>query len=253
MDVARRSRAISWLIVSTVLLVSFAVSSTARAADAAPDPAGESLPFIAVVPRLGLVAYGAGQDKLSCRGDCAGFAGTDTGYVHTPAFSMGVDALFGFGRFLRLGPSFEYTLTNPVDLTGHGAFDVGSDFTVNGAVEGVLPVSPRAEVHARFEGGLLALSEGDDLKRYLDTLRAELCSPGDCPISEGMHVGWNVGVGIGGAYRMHAHGRLRVDLLFQYYSLELYSLGARLFGHDIVAYESLSGGRLFLSVGAEIF
>jgi hypothetical protein len=238
--------------------VTVALASSAPALDAAAerDSKSEPLPFIAVVPRLGLVTYGAGEDKLACRGDCAGFAGTDTGYQHTPAFTMGVDGLFGIGRFLRLGPSFEYTFTNPVDLSGRGAFDVGSDFTVNGAIEGVLPLTPRVDVHARFEGGLLGLSEGGDLKRYLDTLRTEFCAPpgeGDCPISEGLRVGWNIGLGIGGAYQVHPHARVRLDLLFQYYSLELYTLDANLLGHAIQAYESLSGGRLFLSVGADIF
>lgn len=243
----------SRLLAAVLAAVAFASSSPAHAAGAPTEPTNEALPWITAVPRLGLVAYGAGEDKLSCRGDCAGFAGTDTGYEHRPAFTMGADALFGIGRFLRLGPSFEYTFTNSVDLSGRGAFDVGSDFTVNGAVEGVLPLTPRADLHARFEGGLLGLDEGTDLKRYLDVLRTELCTPGDCPISEGLHVGWNVGLGIGGAYRVHRHVRVRVDMLFQYYSLELYTLDARLLGHDIQAYETLSGGRLFLSVGAELF
>ncbi len=236
--------------------VLFASATPARAADGPGDSQSERLPWISAVPRVGLVAYGAGEDKLACRGDCAGFAGTDDGYEHSPAFTMGVDALFGIGRFVRLGPSFEYTFTNPVDLTGHGAFDVGSDFTVNGAVEGVLPLTPRADVHARFEAGLLGLGEGKDLKRYLDGLRTDFCPPpgqGSCSISDGMHVGWNIGVGIGGGYRVHAHVRVRADLLFQYYSLELYTLDAHLLGHDIQAYETLSGGRLFLSAGAEIF
>lgn len=237
-----------------LILVGAATFASSSPALAAGDTSSERLPLIAVVPRLGLVAYGAGEDKLSCSGDCAGFAGTDNGYQHKPAFSMGVDALFGIGRYLRLGPSFEYTFTNAVDLSGRGSFDVGSDFTLNGAVEGVLPLSPRADIHARFEGGLLALGEGNDLKRYLDVLRTDLCSPGEsCPISEGLHVGWNVGVGVGGGYRVHEHVRVRLDLLFQYYSLELYTLDARLLGHDIQAYETLSGGRLFLSAGAEIF
>jgi hypothetical protein len=234
-------------------------SPLAHAAVPAGEPTHDVLPerpsLVTVLPRLGLVPWGFGSRELECRGNCAGFAGTNDAYEHLPSFSLGGGVLFGIGRYLRLGPSFEYTFTNDVDIAGRGRFEVGDDFTVDAVVEGFFPIAPRWGIAPHVQGGLLDLMPGGDLRNYIGALRAEFCPILDaaCAIPDGARLGWEVGVGAGVWFRAHERVRLRLDVLIQYYELELYSIKAQLFGNPIEAYETLSGGRLMLTAGVELF
>jgi hypothetical protein len=237
------------------MLALVSLPRTAAAVEPATDVAPERPPWIAVAPFLGGVVFGRGAQALECTGACAGFAGTETGYAHAPAFLLGAEVLFGVGRYLRLGPSLRYTFSSTVELAGTESFQVGSDWTASAAIEGFIPVASRWGVAPRLEGGLLVLSPGGDLSDYLDALRVEFCPivTEGCAIGEGARVGWTAGFGGGVWYRAAQHVRVRLDLRVHYYSLTLYTLGATLSGGPIEVSESLSGGRLSVTSGVEFF
>jgi hypothetical protein len=231
--------------------------SDARAAtgDVPAPPWTDAPPWFAFVPRLGLVAYGRGEQHLACDGNCAGFAGTRAGYAHEPAFTFGADVLFALGRYVRVGPSWQYTFTNEVSLEGRGAFGVGDDWSAAAVVEGFIPLGTRWAIAPRIRAGVLVLTPESDLRNYLSSLRDEFCPVlgSDCPISTDTRVGWNIAAGVGGSFRVHEHLRARLDFSAEYYSLTLYTVHAALFSNPIEASESLSGGRLLVTVGVEVF
>ena len=212
-------------------------------------------PLFAAIPRLGLVAYGAGDQHLQCSGNCAGFAGTKTPYTHDPAFTLGIDALFAPIPQLRAGVTWQYTLVNEVAIPDRSGFEVGNDWSADAVVEGFFPFAGRWALAPRLQGGVIVLEPLGDLQKYISGLRDEFCPIlGDgCTIPDGARVGWNLGGGAGVSFRAHDHVRVRFDATVQYYAFTLYTVSASLLGQHIEAYETLAGARLFLTLGAELY
>ncbi len=227
-------------------------AANGRATVAASD-AEDGLPFVAPVLRLGLLAYGRGEEKNGCSGACTGFAPDNASYSHGPALGVGAEALFTVLGQWRFGPSLFYVLPNHVDIDGaSGSFGVGSDLTLDVAAEFAPRVAPRFRILPRIQGGLLVLFPGGALGSSLDALRADCPSNiRGCSSVGDTVVGWNLAVGAGALYSALPHLRLRVDVLAQYYSVGLYDIGASLLSKPIDVSERLSGGRLFVTVGAE--
>ena len=228
------------------------------AAGDASDAAGTGtaaprIPFVAPVVHLGLLPYGRGQDENGCSGACAGFAANDASYQHGVAFGFGAEALFTVLDVLRFGPSLFYVLPNHVDLDGaKDHFGVGSDLGIDLVVEAAPAVTRTLRLVPRLQGGITVLFPGGQLAQDLDAVRA-VCPDGasGCDGVTGAHVGFNIGVGVGALYTFSEHLRFRADLLVQYYTVNLYSVGARLLGNGIDVSERLSGGRSFILLGAE--
>jgi hypothetical protein len=220
-----------------------------------PETAVPELPLVAVLPRLGLVAYGRGGQEVHCNGGCARFATSGSEYEHRPATFVGVDALVRILPFLRAGPSLGYTFTNSVDVAGAGAFEVGKDLVLDATVEAAIRVTPRFWIAPRIQAGALVLYPTGELQGYLSALHEEFCPvlPGECPIGVGSHVGVNGAVGVGAIVGIRRDVRLRADIFAQYYSLRLYTVKASLANQAIEVYETLSGARLFVTAGVEFF
>ena len=241
---------------AAVLFVSCFVPSRAHAESASDVAVADERPaLVTVAPRIGLVAYGRGKLALECSGPCAAFAGSSTGYSHEPAFTFGADVLAGIFRYLRAGVSFEYTLENHAALAGSNAsYEVGDDWVLDAVVEGFFPLAPRWGLVPRFEAGLIDVTPAGALGAHLDAVRTEFCDgAGPCSIERGARLGWNLAAGLGAWFRVHDRGRVRLDARVQYYVLDLYGLDATLLGSKIQVHETLSGARVLLTAGAEVF
>jgi hypothetical protein len=213
------------------------------------------VPFFSLGARLGVVPWGTGEQKNECAGPCAMFAPDDATYSHLPAFVVGVDALFGaFDRF-RFGLGVLYVPTSSIRLAGASRhFEVGSDVDIDAVAEGVVRATPRVWILPRLQGGLLVLSPGGDLRTTLDGLHRD-CSglAQGCDSLTGAYTGWNLAAGGGALWVSSERLRVRADLLFQYYSVPLYTITGTLAGEPIEVSERLAGGRMFLTIGAEVF
>src|SRR5260221_4018880 len=232
----------------------WAASDARPASDAAADPPPEELPMIALLPRLGALSYGRGAEQNVCAGACGGFAPVDASYAHRPALVFGADALFTPLAPLRFGPSVLYVLPTSVSLDGASdTFGIGSDLSLDVAVEVAPRVGPSVWLFARALGGSTILIPASDLRSRLNELRA-VCPSGarGCDTLEGARLGWNAGLGIGALYAIGRALRLRADLLGQYYTVSLYEVEARLFLSPITVSERLSGARLFVMAGVEL-
>lgn len=212
-------------------------------------------PLFAAIPRLGLVAYGAGDQHLQCSGNCAGFAGTKTPYTHDPAFTLSIDALFAPIPQLRAGVTWQYTFVNEVAIPDRSGFEVGDDWSADALVEGFFPFAERWALSPRLQGGAIVLYPLGDLQKYISGLRDEFCPilGSGCTIPDSARVGWNLGGGAGVSFRAYDHVRIRFDTTVQYYAFTLYTISARLLGQHIEAYETLAGARLFFTLGAELY
>lgn len=229
-----------------------AVAPTAAAASGTHTQ--DDLPFVAPVLRLGLLAYGRGEEKNGCSGACAGFAPDNASYSHGPALGVGGEALFTVFERWRFGPSLFYVLPNHVDIDGaSGSFGIGSDLTLDVATEFAPRVATRFRILPRIQGGLLVLFPGGELESSLDEARAGCPSNvvHGCSSVGDTRVGWNLAVGAGALYSALPHLRVRADVLAQYYSVGLYDVSSTLGRNPIDVSEHLSGGRLFVTVGAE--
>jgi hypothetical protein len=230
-----------------------AAAASERTPVAAND-AQDDLPLVAPVLRLGLLAYGRGEEKNGCSGACTGFAPDNASYSHGPALGIGGEALFTVFRQWRFGPSLFYVLPNHVDIDGaSGGFGIGSDLTLDAAAEFAPRIARHFRILPRIQGGLLVLFPDGELKSSLEAVRTYCPSnvARGCGSLGDTVVGWNLAVGAGALYSVLPHLRLRVDVLAQYYSVGLYDIGASLLRNSIDVSERLSGARLFVTVGAE--
>ncbi len=215
-----------------------------------PPPAAqeERIKSFTIAPRLLLAPFGSGEQK--CDGNlCASSTGVD--YDHKTAFGLGADLLFRVGPTLRLGPGFGYLLENDVepDVPNASDYTIGSEVDVSFVIDAAIPASPTVWIVPRGQLGVKALIPGGDLRDDLDKVKDSCNSLGasGCDSLEGARPGLQVGVGVGAMFAVGPSVRLRADVMYQYYKINLYTVEA--LGDK--AEVNYSGSRGFLMAGAE--
>lgn len=169
---------------------------------------------------------------------------------------MGVDALFGAFDRVRFGIGALYVPVDDIRLAGSADdFEVGADLGVNAIAEWVFRATPRIWILPRIQGGPIVFSPGGDLRVALDAVNRDYCAgrARGCDSLTGAYTGWNIAAGGGALWVSTERIRVRADVLFQYYSVPLYTLSASLATQPIEVSERLTGGRMFLTLGAEFF
>ncbi len=199
------------------------------------------------MPRLMLAPSGSGT--LECEGDgCVSNRGRD--YDHKSAFGLGADLLFRTGSVIRLGPGLAYTAEYDVEFDGASTdYTVGGDFTLSFVLEAAVPVSPTVWLVPRGQIGLLLLFPGGDLRDELDELKTQ-CNAAElsgCDSLDGARPGAQGGLGFGVMFAVGPDVRLRVDTMYQFYSVNLYTVEGS-YGDAAV---NLNGSRGFLMAGVE--
>jgi len=206
------------------------------------------------VPRIGLQAGGSGTLERKCEGSsCISPTSASADYDMKSAFAVGADFMFKVGDLVRMGPGLLYT--NTMDVKGDGATssdELGSIVDLNFVFELVPRVSPTVWLVPRAQLGLSFLNTSGA------TMDSQNVTKNDCTNSamsgcdsvDNPHLGYNLGLGFGAMFAVSPSVRLRVDTLYQYYSINLYNVSAT----DANATLTLdaSGSRYFLFAGMEI-
>lgn len=226
----------------------------------APLPAEEAkIKTFSFVPRIGLQLGGSGTWEDSCDGsDCGNYQNSSLDYDMKTAFAIGADFMFKLGDLFRIGPGLLYTNTMDVKPSGDSSsHEMGSTVDVNFVAEVIPRVSPTVWLVPRVQLGVTVLNaSGDsagDLQNTLNGMKATCEATSGitgCDSLNNPHVGVNLGLGFGAMFAVGPTIRLRVDTLYQYYSVSLYSLGAS--GYNATDSGTASGGRYFLLAGMEI-
>ncbi len=221
----------------------------------APAPAEEAkIKTFSFVPRIGLQLGGSGTAEDKCDGsDCTGYTNTSTDYDLKTAFSIGADFMFKLGDLFRIGPGFLYTTTMDVKASGATSnTELGSIVDVNFVAEVIPRVSPTVWLVPRVQLGLSVLNASGDMKTALDNGKTTCLNNAytGCDSFDNPHVGFNLGLGFGAMFAVAPTIRLRVDTMYEYYSISVYSYSAP--GLDANVTGSASGGRYFLLAGMEI-
>jgi hypothetical protein len=210
------------------------------------EPAGE-IGTVSFVPRLMLAPFGSGT--LECEGDgCVTNEGVD--YDHKSAFGFGADVMFRVGSVMRLGPGLAYMTEHDIELDGSSDdYTIGSEFTLSFVLDAAIPVSPTVWLVPRGQIGLLLLFPGGDLRDNLDELKTQCEAAGisGCDSLEGARPGVQGGLGFGVMFAVSPNVRLRADAMYQFYSVNVYTLE----GPGVDAAVNFNGSRGFLMAGAE--
>lgn len=219
-----------------------------------PTNLARRLPPLAFAARFGAVVAGAGSDQASCDGDCGGFAGSSTDYADRSAFSVGLDVLGQIGSLVRLGGTISAVTSSEIEVKGvPSAYKLGSDLSFDFVVELTPKIGGNVWLTPRAELGLTSLYPGADLAADQNKSRAACESEGlsGCGDITGAHQGFNAGLGAGVLYAAGEHVRLRADLLYQAYVLNMQSLELTSGGSTTKISEDLVGARLIATVGVE--
>lgn len=230
------------------------LATLAPAAQTAPVEEAKIKTF-SFVPRIGIQIGGGGTFEDKCDGsDCGNYVNTSTDYDLKTAFAIGADFMFKIGDLFRIGPGLLYTHTMDEKESGaSSSTELGSIVDVNFVAEVVPRVSPTVWLVPRVQFGLSMLNTSGTFKTRQDAMKTSCTSTeGEtgCDSIDNPHMGYNLGLGFGVMFAAGPTVRFRVDTLYQYYSLSLYSLGVT--GLNATESGSASGSRYFLLAGIEI-
>ena len=174
-------------------------------------------------------------------------------YDHKISVALEVDFLFTVAKMLRLGPSLAYGTTQNVDIDGAGGSvesEIGSDLALDFMLEVAIPVAPKIWIAPGGRLGLLMLFPAGDLDDEMQAWQ-DACENdgtiGGCDNLSGARMGFDYGLGVGAIFGVADKVRLRGDLVWRGYSVNVFTLSGD--GGDETM--DLSGGRVFLMAGAE--
>jgi hypothetical protein len=218
------------------------------------------------VPRLGFMATGSGTLEQKCSGgDCGTvytytdwpifYSGTSSAdYDHKPAIAIGADFMFKLGDIIRIGPGLMHTFNMSIKPDGaSNDMDFGSLTDINFVFEVIPRVSPTVWLVPRAQLGVSMLTPSGDFDRMLKSYKDYCNSNSDvfsgCDTLGGPFFGVNVGLGFGAMFAVSPSVRLRVDSMYQYYTINGWNV--KVSGGDANATSTVSGGRGFLMGGVE--
>jgi hypothetical protein len=230
-------------------------AATAAETAAAQEP--KIKPF-ALLPRVGLVTTGAGSERTICDGGaCTGYTGTTYDITYKPALALGADLLVQMGPVFRLGLGVLYSFSNEMRIKRTETQEdletkAGSLLSTDVIFEFTPKIGRGVWLVPRFQIGLSRLSPAGLLQHRLTEYR-QLCLSSalntECSSADGTHSGLNVGVGVGALLAATEAVRIRIDSLYEYYIVSLYSFPVT--GLNASVGENISGTRLLALVGAE--
>ena len=205
---------------------------------------------VTFAPRVMLSVFGSGE--LKCEGDlCISSSGSD--YDHKTTFGIGADVLFKVGPTIRLGPGIGYFFKYDVEPKEPGAPDsytIGTDLDISFVLDAAIMASPTVWIVPRGQIGAKLVFPDGDLRDDLDADKraCEASNMSGCDTLDGARPGAQFGLGVGVMFAVSPSVRLRADVMYQYYTINLYTIEA--LGNKAAV--NLNGSRGFLMAGAEL-
>lgn len=204
--------------------------------------------------RFGIPVGGGGELEPDCSGNCSSFDGQTADFDEASSMALGGDLLFHLSPEFRLGAGLLYVSGTAVEVDGESRdTDFGSDLSLMAVAEGVFDVGPTTALTVRGQAGLFTLFPGGDLEDAIDQLK-DVCNnatTGSCDVDDGPYPGFTFGGGPGVRIALEKIA-LRVDLLFQWYSVKnLMRVNGQGVNGEIDISYTWSGQRYFLSGGLE--
>jgi len=206
------------------------------------------------VVRFALPVGGGGELDPECSGTCDGFDVDKADFDEASSMALGGELLFHLAPEFRLGAGLLYVSGTAVEVDRESReTDLGSDLSVMAVAEGVFDVGPTTALTVRGQAGLLTLFPGGDLEDGIDDMK-RICDNAtldECDVDDGPYAGFTFGGGPGVRIALDKIA-LRVDLLFQWYSVKhLMRIQGRDAGGELDVSIGWSGHRYFLSGGLE--
>jgi hypothetical protein len=206
---------------------------------------------------LGASVIGFGTDRAECKGSACSSSNVGA-RDYAPKINPLVEghAFFQATNFLRLGTTLMLSPSGKVKFKGvENAADEGFGTLLN--LDLAAELTPRLSRNIwlvpRLQSGLSMLFPTGELSQHLSSSK-DTCNSGNgaftnCGSLDGPRYGLNVGVGVGALYAVSDVIGLRVDTLFEYYSIRLTTIEAG--SRDASLTENVSGGRFMLFGGME--
>jgi hypothetical protein len=203
------------------------------------------------VGRAGFVLGGGGEAETECDGDCGTIAAGDDDFDDESGFMLGMDFMGHLNQNLRLGGGFMFFPSNEVDFDDGGDYESGSDLSALFIVEGVFDVSPVVALAARGQIGAIFLFPGEDLEDDIDDFDT-FCNNSalECDVNEGPYVGFTLGGGGAAIFDVGAVA-LRLDLMLQWYTINIAQTEVDAPGVSAELHRNITGTRFILAGGVE--
>lgn len=214
---------------------------------------GVPLRGLVFVPRIGLIIGGSGTQLQKCAG--ASLPGQPTIPCEEKEYSNSLDdkssPAFGFdmlghaSRGLRLGLSALWVPSTNFGTLNAGT-TMGSDLSVLGVIEGVVPASKHLRVALRADAGMIKLFPGGPYQDSIDDAK-RVCASGGCTVDEPSHVGFTCGAGPGLIFPLDGLN-LRTDILYQAWWMNLAASSTSTTSYT----RSIAADRVMLMLGMEL-
>ncbi len=245
---------------------------------ATPPPAEPPAPeakikVFSFVPRIGMQLGGSGSLSMNCDGNACATASGESGdfgtgstdYDHKTGFVIGADFMFKVHDLIRIGPGILHTFASDISPSGGGASEEFGSLTELNFVGEVIPkVSPTVWLVPRLQVGMMMFNASGPMKDSLTSLKND-CSTmaasaagsgvtvNGCDSFDNPHIGYDVGAGFGVMFAVGPTIRLRVDALYEHFSVSGGEMDiSDTAGDSLKQTYSASGNRYFLMGGLEI-